>query len=80
MNNPKIKLKEYREMKHLSQKQLATKLRVGQGYISKLENGKESPTVRMLYRIANALEICPHMLLSSTMYCIENNCSIGGIN
>ena len=80
MINPYLNIKEYRQFKGISQKKLSKKLKMSQGYLSEIESGKKSPTVRMLYRIANALEICPHMLLSSTMYCIENKCNIGGIN
>lgn len=79
--NPQIKLKECREIKNISQKKLAEKLCISQGYISEIEKGLKSPTVRMLYKIANALEICPHMLLSSTIYCKKNSCKCnGGIN
>lgn len=67
MINPIIKLKEYREINGLSQKQLAKILGVGQGYISKLENGIESPTVRMLYKFAEILSICPLSLLPCIM-------------
>ena len=63
IKNPKINLKYYRESKKISQKDLAIKLGITQGYISKVENGIESPTVRMLYRFADALEICPRLLL-----------------
>lgn len=63
MKNPKIELKYYREIKKLSQKDLARKLEITQGYISKVENGIESPTIRMLYRFAESLEICPRLLL-----------------
>lgn len=78
--NPQLNLKHYRELKGISQKKLAEKLSISQGYISEIEKGVKSPTIRMLYDIADALEICPHMLLSSTIYCKENNCNIGGIN
>jgi predicted transcriptional regulator len=75
MKNPQLKLKKYRESKGVSQRQLAQNLGIGQGYISKIENGLESPTIRMLYRIAYELEICPHMLLPCTIYCKkDNNC------
>lgn len=67
MNNPIIQLKEYREKNGLSQKQLAKILGVGQGYISKIENGVESPTVRMIYKFAETLSICPISLLPCIM-------------
>ncbi|HBJ2622355.1 UNVERIFIED_ORG: transcriptional regulator [Clostridium botulinum] len=76
MNNPKINLKEIREIRGISQRQLAKKLSISQGYISSIESGKKSPTIRMLYRISTTLNVCPHMLLPVTMYCKENNCMV----
>ncbi len=70
-------MKNIRENKGISQRQLAKKLNISQGYISSIENGKKSPTIRMLYRIANALEICPHYLLPVTIYC-SNTCKKWG--
>lgn len=75
--NPQLNLRYYREHKVISQKQLAHKLNISQGYISEIEKGIKSPTIRMLYEIANALEICPHVLLPVTIYC-NNNCNIRG--
>lgn len=73
--NPEIKLKYYRELKKISQRQLAKDLGITQGYISKVEKGIESPTVRMLYRFANSLKICPRLLLPCIMEYNENiNC------
>lgn len=77
--NPQLNLRYYREHKGISQKQLAHKLNISQGYISEIEKGIKSPTVRMLYEISYALEICPHVLLPVTIYCTkENKCIIGG--
>lgn len=79
MTNPKLNIKEYRELKGISQKKLCSMLKISQGYLSEIESGKKSPTVRMLYKISNALEICPHVLLPVTIYCTkENKCIIGG--
>lgn len=79
--NPQLNLKYYREIKGISQKKLSEKLGISQGYISEIEKGIKSPTVRMLYEISSALEICPHVLLPVTIYCNkENKCIIGGIN
>lgn len=81
MTNPRLNLEECRKKKNVSQKQLAIILHISQGYISEIEQGLKSPTVRMLYKIADALEVCPHVLLSSTIYCKKCNCNInyGGI-
>lgn len=72
MNNPKLKLKYYREIKGLSQTDLAKRIETTQGYISKVEKGIESPTVRMLYQFAHALEICPCLLLPCIIESKEN--------
>lgn len=56
-------LKYYRELKGISQKELAKVLEITQKYISKVENRIESPTVRMISRFTDALEICPRLLL-----------------
>lgn len=72
-----IDLKYYRERKELSQNKLAKILKITQGYISKIENGIESPTVTMLYRFADALEICPRLLLPCIIeYRNENECEL----
>ena len=71
--NPRINLKHYRELKGISQINLAKDLEVTQGYISKIENGIESPTIRMLYRFADALEICPRLLLFCIIECKDIN-------
>ncbi|GAA0076143.1 helix-turn-helix transcriptional regulator [Clostridium sp. CTA-5] len=69
MDNPKINLKYYREHKGISQRQLSIMLSISQGYISAIEKGHKSPTIRMLYRLADALEICPRLLLPCIIEC-----------
>lgn len=68
-----IKLIYYRKEKGVSQKELARTLKITQGYISKIENGIESPTIRMLYRFAAALQICPRLLLPCIIKEMECN-------
>ena len=67
MINTKIKI--YRKIKNLTQRQLAIKCNLTQGYISLLENNLESPTLRTLEIIAKALDIC-------ILELIEFNCTI----
>lgn len=69
MNNPKINLKNYRDQLEISQRKISKDLGISQGYISSIENGNKSPTLRMLYKIADYLEICPCLLLSCTIGC-----------
>ncbi len=48
---------EIRRARHLSQRQLATRMEVPRTYISKIENGKAIPTLSSLERLACALDV-----------------------
>jgi len=50
-------VKEIRKARHLSQRQLASRMQVPRTYISKIENGKAIPTLGSLERLASALEV-----------------------
>ncbi len=50
-------VKEIRKARHLSQRQLASRMQVPRTYISKIENGKAIPTLGSLERLATALEV-----------------------
>lgn len=50
-------VKDLRKARHLSQRQLASRMQVPRTYISKIENGKAIPTLGSLERLANALEV-----------------------
>jgi len=79
-NNPEIKLKYYRELMGISQKALAERTQTSQGYISEIEKNIKSPTIRMLYHISEALEVCPCMLLPCIIeYIDKNKCDCGEI-
>ena len=52
-----VQVKEIRRARHLSQRQLASRMQVPRTYISKIENGKAIPTLGSLARLANALEV-----------------------
>jgi transcriptional regulator with XRE-family HTH domain len=52
-----VRLREIRNARHLSQRQLAARLDVPRTYISKIENGRAMPTLSSLQRLANALEV-----------------------
>lgn len=53
-------VREIRRARHLSQRQLASRMQVPRTYISKIENGKAIPTLGSLERLADALgiEVC----------------------
>jgi transcriptional regulator with XRE-family HTH domain len=50
-------VKDIRKARHLSQRQLASRMQVPRTYISKIENGKAVPTLGSLERLAAALEV-----------------------
>jgi transcriptional regulator with XRE-family HTH domain len=50
-------VREIRRARHLSQRQLASRMQVPRTYISKIENGKAIPTLGSLARLAGALEV-----------------------
>ncbi len=50
-------VKDIRRARHLSQRQLASRMQVPRTYISKIENGKAIPTLGSLERLATALEV-----------------------
>ena len=50
-------LKQRRELLNLSQEELAFEAGLHRTYISLLERGVKSPTLNVLFRLANALDI-----------------------
>lgn len=50
-------VRDLRRMRHLSQRQLASRMQVPRTYISKIENSKAIPTLGSLERLAAALEV-----------------------
>jgi len=51
------KIKEYRKKAGMSQDDLAKLAKINRTYLSQLENNRSSPTVDVLFRLANAMEI-----------------------
>jgi transcriptional regulator with XRE-family HTH domain len=65
-------IKEHRIKKGLTQAQLSKKANMNQSYLSQLERNlphAKSPTLRMIFNIAQALEICPHILINYERKC-----------
>ncbi|MGH9416835.1 MAG: helix-turn-helix domain-containing protein [Terriglobales bacterium] len=58
-------IRQCRQQRGLSQRQLAERMRVPRTYVSKIENDKAMPTVASLERMAAAMEISIVMLLQS---------------
>lgn len=71
MKKHKINVEKYRKKKFISQNKLAKLLKISQSYLSAVERCLKSPTLRMLYRIADALDTCPRLLISCKMDCKE---------
>ena len=57
-------LKELRIEKNFSQERLAEESGLDRSYISLLERGKAQPTLETLFRISNALQINPSVIVS----------------
>ena len=57
------RVRYYRKLKGMTQEQLAHETEMERSYVSDLERGTRNPSVRALGRLADALEIEPHLLL-----------------
>ena len=60
MNKKKLigrRIKELRRSKELSQEKLAELAETSPNYLSRMERGTENPTLDMLIKLANALEV-----------------------
>lgn len=51
------RIQELRKVHRLSQEQVAEKADISPNYLSRIECGKENPTLDMLMKLANALNI-----------------------
>lgn len=69
MRKHKINIEKYRMEKFISQNILARKINISQSYLSAVERELKSPTLRMLYRIADELDVCPRLLISCRIEC-----------
>lgn len=59
------RMKRLRKSKKLTQRELASLAEVSQGFISLCEQGKQTPSLRTLGRIAESLDIPPQQLIDS---------------
>lgn len=57
------RLKEFRDMRKLSQAALAEKIGAQQPYVAALEAGSRSPTLETIAKLSEALRVSPDMLL-----------------
>lgn len=65
-----LNLKNVRQSKQISQKQLSTKTNLSQSYLSQLENNANNvnPTLEIIEILAKALDVCPLELLDCSCY------------
>ncbi|MCX4274168.1 MAG: helix-turn-helix transcriptional regulator [Candidatus Gastranaerophilales bacterium] len=56
-------IRKYRKALTLTQRELSIQADVSEDYIRFLENGRNTPTMAVLGRLADALKIEPHELL-----------------
>ncbi len=61
--NVKINIRKYREALNLSQEKLSESAGVSTDYISLIERGKRTPSLKRLVMIADALGVEPYKLL-----------------
>ena len=59
-----VNVRHYRKLKGMTQEQLAAAAAMERSYVSDLERGTRNPSVAALGRIAKALGIQPHLLLT----------------
>jgi transcriptional regulator with XRE-family HTH domain len=55
-------VRRYRKEAELSKEELAARIGVEQGYVSRLEAGKRNPTIVTIWDAAEALGVCPAAL------------------
>jgi transcriptional regulator with XRE-family HTH domain len=70
-------LREMRHQQELSQEDLADLSSLHRTYISQLERGLKSPTLSTIWRLSDALHICPHKLVRRVESIMHNT---GGKN
>ncbi len=56
---------ELRTARSLSQEALAERCRISRPHVSRLETGKNSPTMSMLFQLAEALQVTPAEILGN---------------
>lgn len=59
----KLKIKEIRRSKGITQKKLAAKVGISQNFLSEIENGKYDIRLSLIYKIGIALQVNPFTLI-----------------
>lgn len=50
------RIRKFREKRHFTQEELAYKVKISTGYLSKIERGEVDPSLKVAVRIAKALD------------------------
>lgn len=58
-----VNIRYYRQLREMTQEELAARADMERSYVSDLERGTRNPSVAALGRIADALDIEPYLLL-----------------
>lgn len=70
-----LRIKELRELSNLTQEKLAAKAGLSRNYISSIENGRYSPSLEALQKIADILEVTILNLLDNRVESMESRVS-----
>lgn len=62
-----LNIRKYRLSLDISQEELAARMDVDQGYVSKLEAGQRNPTITTVYTAAEALGVDVQLLFSKQL-------------
>src|ERR1700738_5001896 len=68
------KVRRYRKEAELSKEELAARIGVEQGYVSRLEAGKRNPTIVTIWDAAEALGVCPAALFRGACSVFKSDC------
>ncbi len=66
-------LRQLRESKGLSQEELADQCGIHRTYVSQLERGLKSPTLRLIWQICASLDVNPLSLITNVQKRMEGN-------
>lgn len=61
-----VSLREYRKKAGFTQEGLAFEAGIERNYVSLIELGRNQPTITMIFKLANALNIKPSKLIATT--------------
>ena len=67
-----MRIKHFRNLKKLSQEQLAEKLGVSQEHLARIETGNKIPSLELFVSIANTLETSADHLLSDSLIVLRS--------